>query len=248
MKSAVDRSLQHAESGRTITFLTSSGAVCMSIDPWRRAQHINLYRDATKAALIFLSTVGVLFTIYLLARRNSLPVGNLTRDMAAVAGVHPLVGLLSNLGVLFWSATTAVCIFTSALLFRKADKSESYFFLSSGLLTFALLNDDFFLVHEDLAQRYVGVGEKVVYLSYLVVMTSYIAVYWERILFNEPLLFILALTGFSVSLASDVFLEPLLDSLPWYYLLEDGSKFLGIANWFAYFVTRCHLALAKNMS
>jgi len=203
---------------------------------------------STKAVLLlYVPSFGVLFAIYLLARIKDLPIGTFTWDPAAIANVHPLVGVLSNIGVLLWSWTAAVCIFTGFVVLRTtSDKSEAYYFLSFGFLTLLLSIDDFFLFHEVLAERYLGLGEKTVYSAYLILTMTYIAHYWRKIVFDEPLLLVIALAGFGTSLAADLFLEPLLEAT-WslYYLLEDGSKFLGIVGWFGYFVVRSYKAMTK---
>ena len=82
-----------------------------------------------------------------------IPLGNFTRDPAAVAKYHPAIGIVSNIGILYWCATASICFFCFAVL-RNLEKQREFqrFILSSGLITSLLLVDDFFLLHENYLQ------------------------------------------------------------------------------------------------
>ncbi len=85
-----------------------------------------------------------------------------TADPTATLGGHPLTGMQSNLGVLAWSATGAICLF--AHTFLRARQASS-FFLWSGVITIALALDDFFHLHEFFAPRYLRIKEDIVYIT-----------------------------------------------------------------------------------
>ena len=85
---------------------------------------------------------------------------NMTRDVTAIANIHPLSGVLSNLGVLLWCTAAAVCGFASFFLRHAQPRSPSRFLLSSSLLSVYLMLDDLFQLHENLLPRYLGLSEK----------------------------------------------------------------------------------------
>lgn len=62
---------------------------------------------------------------------------------------HVYYGLVSNLGLLLWSGTAAVCLL-AGLVFLSVDRRDPFtlFALSAGLLTGWIAIDDMFLVHE----------------------------------------------------------------------------------------------------
>jgi hypothetical protein len=37
----------------------------------------------------------------------------MTNDTAAIARIHPIAGILSNLGVLLWCASASICLFAA---------------------------------------------------------------------------------------------------------------------------------------
>jgi hypothetical protein len=83
--------------------------------------------------------------------RKGVALGDLTRDPAAISGGPVDTGLLSNMGMLFWASTVAVCFFTATFVARRAATGPTGRFLyTSGLLTLLLLMDDLVQLHERL--------------------------------------------------------------------------------------------------
>ena len=59
----------------------------------------------------------------------------ITRDVAAIANIHPLAGMLSSLGILLWWSSTSIWLFT-AILWSSVDAREKFrFALSSACLS-----------------------------------------------------------------------------------------------------------------
>ena len=174
----------------------------------------------------------------------------MTRDMAVIAKVHPLSGFLSNLGVLLWCASATVCLFACAALHRLGNIPLFRFFLASGLLSAYLLMDDFFMVHEFLGPRYLGLPEKAIIALLGVSVLVYLAIFRAVILGQTPWLFLLLALGFlGTSAFSDVFFYRLLESrigYNWAFFIEDGAKWLGIASWCSYFVRTAYQALVPG--
>ena len=82
--------------------------------------------------------------------------------------------------------------------------------------------------------------------TYVLVAGGIVLRFWRFVLPAADGLFVGAIAGFSASLVIDQFLE---DAHPvtTYYLLEDGSKFVGISLW-AVFHVRLASALVRSPS
>jgi hypothetical protein len=173
---------------------------------------------------------GVLLATLVIHWRRGVALGDLTRDPAAISGVPVYTGFLSNMGMLFWSSTVAVCFFTATFVARRAaTRPTGRFLYASGLLTLLLLMDDLFQLHERVFPLSLGIPEPIVFLGYGSMTLVYLTRFRRVILDSEYLLLGLALGCFGLSVAVDVLTDREL------YLWEDGAKFVGIVTWLAYF-------------
>jgi hypothetical protein len=165
---------------------------------------------------------------------------DMTRDLAAIAGIHPLSGFLSSLGILLWWTSATVWLFTAFLRRIRHGSAGVGFLVYSGLLSAYLGLDDLFLFHEYLAPTYLKVPEKVVYGLLAAATAFYLWRYRRAIQTSDGVLLLLALAFLSSSVLVDAVLEPWLWSLKdWTYFLEDGLKWLGICFWTALCVVQC---------
>lgn len=165
-----------------------------------------------------------------------------TRDPSAIAHFNPFVGVVSSIGVMLWTASATICLFSWAILRSSLDQMKfSTFLLCSGLMTTLLLFDDLFLLHDHIFPRYFGVKEKIVFLVYICLIFFGAVKFKECILETEYLVLIIALGFFGLSVFIDV-LQPRIESFigHWRILFEDGFKLLGIVGWLGYFL-RCSL-------
>ena len=153
--------------------------------------------------------------------------------MAAIANVHPLTGVVSNVGILLWCATAAICLFSSSLLRQQGARPEAGFLLWAGLMTTGLLLDDFFMFHEYLAPVHFHLNEKLVHASYFCVTAVYLLRHRHLILETNYRLLAAALVLFAGSMLVDV-----ADGEGWWRLVEDGCKILGISSWLGYHAGR----------
>jgi len=189
---------------------------------------------------IFLCAVAVI------GLKMDVPMYMFMRDPAAILHAHPLTGVVSNLGVLFWSASAAICFFTWSILRQTLADRFPIFFLWAGLLTSLLLLDDFFQFHDAIFPHYFHVPEKLTYLSYVVFTVCLIVAFRKCILRTDYIISLSALCFFALSVGVDVVqdhIEPFLGQ--WRILFEDGFKFLGIVGWFGYFFRTCFVAIAS---
>jgi hypothetical protein len=192
---------------------------------------VGSYRSPNLRALLalYLPVLVFLFLVGVAGLQRHIAISSLTRDMAAIANVHPLTGVVSNVGILLWCAAAAICLFSSSLLRQKGAQPEARFLLWAGLMTTGLLVDDFFLFHEYLAPVHFGFNEKAVHASYVCVTVVYLLRHRHLILETRYWRLAVALVLFAGSILLDA-----ADAHGWWVLAEDGCKLLGITSWMGY--------------
>jgi hypothetical protein len=184
-------------------------------------------------AVILVISMLALGSVWLLHWGMKVPIEVLTRDPVATLQASFYTGLLSNVGVLLWAAGAAICIFSASLIRRRPDGSDAkLFLLITGLLTLGLTLDDLFLLHENLAPKYLGIPEKLVYAGYVVLGLLYALRFYPHIRRTRYLFLGLAILGIGAS----VFLDALSTTLGDLPMWEDGAKFAGIVSWLVYLI------------
>lgn len=190
-------------------------------------------RVILRSMIVVALAAGVVLSVPVLAYYYfGIPTVNFLRDPNAISGTPFYTGLVSNLGILLWTAAAVVCLFTYALL-PKASRGQKAgrFLLFSGQFTILLLSDDLLQLHEVIAPRHLGLDEKVVLGIYGLLIAAYLT-YFRDLILREYAPFAMACGLLGLSIVVDQL------SLPVHVgaLLEDGFKFAGIAAWLAYFV------------
>lgn len=158
-------------------------------------------------------------------------------DPLSVVNAPFYIGLFSNIGIILWASSAAICFFTVAIFWKncKAVKSTSFLFFS-GIITSVLLLDDFFILHESAFPDYLHIPQSIVLVTYAIIMLTYIYIFKKEILHTEFVILLICLLFFSYS--------ALIDQTDYFYLwkkalFEDGAKLLGIVSWFIYFTRVC---------
>jgi hypothetical protein len=178
--------------------------------------------------------------------RHGIPIAAFTKDMAGLAKIHPTISVVSSLGAFVMAVTGGICYFTYTIVKPRGEEFVSELFYG-GALTFYITLDDFYQFHDVIFPRHFGINEKLVYLSLALAAVGYLFVHRHRLLAHHPVLLFAALTCFGVSVIADVFDKQLYDLLgQWMLMIEDGSKFLGIALWASYFISLSHIALTQD--
>lgn len=203
---------------------------------------------STRQLLItFVPSISILAAIAMVSVLFQVSMPAMTQDVTAIAKIHPLSGILSNLGILLWCAAASICFFTATTLRNVKPRDTFWFLLSSALLSTYLLFDDFFQFHEDLASRYLGLNEQVVYAALGIAVSAYLIAFRRIILRTNFGALLLALGFLASSVVIDAILEPWLWRLGhWEYFFEDGAKWLGIASWCSYYVHTSHQFLVSS--
>lgn len=173
--------------------------------------------------------------------------GTFTRDPATVAGLPTYAGSVSSIGVVLWCVAATVSLFTALVLWQARGWSQlTAFLLAGGLLTGHLLLDDLFLLHDRAYQElfqteragFIYATDAPTYMAYVLALGAYL-IYFRRLIARTPsvvlsaALVLMVLSGVADSLSDLDERGAAEGTLP--FLLEDGTKLLGIALWAGYF-------------
>jgi hypothetical protein len=204
--------------------------------------------SARQLLVTFIPSISILVAMVVVRVLFKISMAAMTRDVTAIANIHPFSGILSNLGILLWCAAASICAFGAMILRNVKPRDTFWFLLSSALLSAYLLFDDFFLFHEDLASRYLGLDENVVFVALGIAVSAYLIAFRRVILRTTFGVLLLALGFLATSVVIDAILDPLwLWRLgDWEYFFEDGAKWLGIASWCSYYVNTSHQLLVST--
>jgi hypothetical protein len=136
------------------------------------------------------------------------------------------VGIVSNVGVLVWTAGATLAIFAGVLSPRRSPSRR--LLLAAGALTLVLLLDDQLLLHENVWREVVPKGETGVFAIYFGLIVLF-AVAFRRELadLRTTALAVIALGLFAAAAAADRWGADL-------HLIEDGVKLLAIVTWTAF--------------
>lgn len=198
---------------------------------------LNQLKSSLRLLLIpYLIVLITLFSVWLISWQYNILIDNFFREPAAILKFNPFLGVMSNLGVLLWAFTAAICLFVAVLLIKRGSKKIGLYLLYSATLTFVLLVDDFFLLHEHIFPRYLNVPEKVFYLAYILAMLFFFLLFARIILQTDYLILLIACGFLALSMLSDLVLRQTGIAV----LVEDGFKLFGIVTWLIYFTRTCY--------
>ena len=181
--------------------------------------------------------------------QTRVPVPVLMKDPLAVVQLtkiccHFYYGLVSNLGIMIWTAGAAVCVFASLVLFSKVrPQAEVIFFVAAAAFTGWLALDDLFMIHEDVLPQ-IGVPENITYAFYAGTAAAYFYFSWRSILASRPMLMASALALLGTSVAIDVLVH---SESAVRVFAEDGAKLLGILAWTSFHVTAAFEIIGARM-
>ncbi|EAW34212.1 hypothetical protein [Lyngbya sp. PCC 8106] len=207
----------------------------------------NFRKNFPKKTLVNLIIFYLPFLIILLVSswQNQIPVKILTRDIFASGKIPVYTGFISNLGILTWCCSAVVCLFTFFVIQPTTGTANKFknCLGGFGLISTWMMLDDFFMLHERVIPSRLGFPEKGVLILTLTWVIFHV-IHYRNIIFKRTdfLLLGLAFLFFGSSLIIDQFLK--IDDIGYgsnlYFILEDGSKLMGIATWSFYLCRLCY--------
>jgi len=149
-----------------------------------------LFAWAFTPALFFLIVVAVLASI------NDIDFYMLSVEPMEIFKAEPYIGLLSNVGIIVMSASSAILLYSS-FVSRRQDglNRNASFLLWVGLFTFVLLVDDLFMFHEKVLPAVFGtyLVEPMLYGLYALSALLVLYFYYDLILDTYFVVFLAAL-------------------------------------------------------
>jgi hypothetical protein len=173
--------------------------------------------------------LSVVVAVYAVSLGAGLPPSYMTNDPATAFHARFYVGILSNLGVMVWSAATSVCSL-GALLLRRSSRQATLFLASSAALSLFLTLDDALQLHELVFPRHLHIPENAMYLAYVVVIAGYLLYFSRRILMTDYLLLFVAVLFLGLALVGGLRPFAVIG-----VFARDSLKFCGIVFWLAYY-------------
>jgi len=184
--------------------------------------------------LIVTISAGLLFLFFTFeysVYKGILP-ANLTRDTATILHGPAYTGALSNLGIILWSATAAIMLFSAVHLYKNTvQRRAALMTLLFGLLTTMLCFDDTYQFHEKAFSGVIYVPEELIYLFYLTCIVVISTVCRVIVVTTPFIIGITAMAFFGISILID---EINLPSGRHDAFVEDSFKFIGIVLWTVY--------------
>ncbi|HEX2621274.1 MAG TPA: hypothetical protein VHL11_14045 [Phototrophicaceae bacterium] len=178
-------------------------------------------------ALALVAVLGV----YSISMVGNIPLGELTRDPAAISDTPFYFGLLTYIDIMLWAAVTSICLMGAIMVGGDLEfRRTRLFFMFGAAFNLFLMLDDAFLLHETVFPK-LGIHEKLIMLSYLVFIIGYIYYFMPEIQSSDYLLLGLAMGFLGISMGMDKFLP--LSNLETF--VEDSFKLFGIVFWLVYF-------------
>ena len=186
--------------------------------------------------LVLVALFLAMATVVFIAKTEQVSYYDLTSDITVVFDAPVYIGLLTQLGIFLWAASAAISYFCFSVL-KKPLKG---FFFFAFMISILLGLDDAFLFHEEVFNT-IGIPQKVVLLSYALIVGVFLFKYKSMILKSDFLLLLFAFMCFGSSVFIDLFMmnaDPMVS-----VLTEDAAKFAGILFWLAYFFRVGRLAI-----
>jgi hypothetical protein len=193
---------------------------------------IQIPRARLVLAVVWTASLLVLAAVAWAAERTDRAIADFTRDPSAALQLTTCdewdcayIGFLSNLTLLVWAGTAAVCLVVAYVVSRRGlGRDLATAFLSFGAFTTILALDDAFQIHELVVVRLTANGEELMFGAYALILAALLVRHRSFVLRTPVAL--PALTG-ALLLTSAVF-DRWVHGL---HLIEDGAKFVAIVTW-----------------
>jgi hypothetical protein len=206
---------------------------------------------AVLSSILFLIFMRTLFSL------KGVPFSYLVSDPNAFSGMPPYIGMITLIGILIWCASGAISIFVAWILPKDNQTKSinwSQFLFFSGCITMFLVFDDLFQIHEYYYLPFIDLDsfenprpiqlffQGSFFLMYVILISIHFYRFRMVVKKSNYNILNLSILFFGVSIILDIATS---ESMPFYYFLEEGSKFTGIVIWFSYFLDCCYQQIQK---
>jgi hypothetical protein len=173
--------------------------------------NINFTQQFKYYGKIILVTILILNSILLvtwgISYSRALPIEYLLEDAASLLGYDQFIGFLTPIGAVVLAAGIGAVLLLAVVQKERPMETDhqvlmALYFLASVSLFLAL--DDLFLLHERVFTGWFHIGERSIYLTYVLVFALLAYINRKGILSGPIVLLIFAMLSFGASLSSDV--------------------------------------------
>jgi hypothetical protein len=176
------------------------------------------------------AAVAVVALTGLAAHVSDRPFGFFSREPSEVLREPWYMGSLFLVGVMIWIAAAVMCFFAAALVAGRDGRAAAAPLLIAGLLSAWLSFDDALRIHEDVFTDKLSLPKAGSYAVYAAAFGAWLWYFRDFILRTEWRLLAIACSFLGTSVVLDRVFE---DNQQ--HVVEDGTKFVGIVAWTAYF-------------
>ena len=186
---------------------------------------------------LLLVLIAILLITWGISRFYALPLEWLMTDPPSLFRTNQFIGFTTFIGVIVLSmgmgSVTLLMITRSGSL----EKEEFQVIFGLALITLFLVFDDLFMFHERIFTGWLHVGERTIFVIYLLLFLTFLVVYRKQMLNEAVILFIISGLFFVISLSADVLSDKIY--LPHTLAvivntIEEGGKLGGYLFWTAF--------------
>ncbi|MBK6914298.1 MAG: hypothetical protein IPH11_11835 [Ignavibacteriales bacterium] len=193
-----------------------------------------------------LFTVLLVFIVGFIGLVFEIPFANLTANPISLLDLPFYQGILQRIGVILWGGTVLITLFSFSVLKSSENlKDIKKFLLYSGIFFGYFLMDELLLIHNFILPKVFNIHQLIVLIVYVILTVLLLLKFRNLIKKNNISLFAVAVTFLGLSVLVDILSYLNVVRFSFRYLLDDGLKFLGIANLFIYYLIYCRFALRK---
>ncbi len=205
----------------------------MKINHSLRNWHKQIKGLAPTIMIAYFLALAIIIGISFFALSTGRRIWYFTVDPFLLSNLPFYAGILSNLGILLWSASATVCFFSAALLRNDALKNRpKWFLIMSGFFTSLFLFDGLFQMHRIFYPNRLHLSTFLVYCIYIFLGLWYLIIFRKQIMETEYLMLALAFCFLGLAVVIDTLsIAPRGNTA-----LSDFFKLFGIVTWFIYFI------------
>lgn len=199
-----------------------------------------------KFIILELFAVLLVFIVGFIGLVFEIPFANLTANPISLLDLPFYQGILQRIGVILWGGTVLITLFSFSVLKSSENlKDIKKFLLYSGIFFGYFLMDELLLIHNFILPKVFNIHQLIVLIVYVILTVLFLFRFRNLIKKNNISLFAVAVTFLALSVLVDILSYLNVVRFSFRYLLDDGLKFLGIANLFIYYLIYCRFALRK---
>ena len=196
----------------------------------------------TLVVALLAGAVAVVALVGLAAHVSDKPFGFFSREPSEFLREPWYMGSLFLVGVMIWTAAAVVCFFAGALVATREGRAAALPLLLAGVLSAWLSFDDALRIHEDVFTSKLHLPKAGSYAVYAVGFGAWLWYFRDFILRTEWRLLAIACVFLGASVGMDRVFESNQQ-----HVIEDGTKFVGIVAWTAYFAHTAHRRTLESL-